>query len=51
MNVWKGEDDFRALLMKDADVMKLLSEKDLDELFDVKYFLRHVDAIYKRFYK
>ncbi len=50
MNVWKGEDDFKALLKRDADVMKLLSEEEIEELFDINYFLRHVDKIYKRFY-
>lgn len=46
MNVWKGGDDFRALLLKDPELTALMSEAELDECFDVGYFLRHVDQIY-----
>lgn len=46
MNVWKGGDDFRALLLKDPELTALMSEAELDECLDVGYFLRHVDQIY-----
>lgn len=48
MNVWKGGDDFRALLLKDPELTALMSEAELDECFDVGYFLRHVDQIYEQ---
>jgi adenylosuccinate lyase len=48
MPVWKGEGDFLKLLKKDAEVKAKLSDKELDELFDLGYHLKHVDTIFKR---
>jgi adenylosuccinate lyase len=48
MPVWRGEGDFLTLLKKDADVSKALSDKELEELFDLGYHLKHVDTIFKR---
>jgi adenylosuccinate lyase len=35
MPVWRGEGDFMALLKKDADVRKYLSDKEIEEQFDL----------------
>jgi len=51
MNVWKGKGDFKQLLLGDEEVMSCLSAEEIDDLFDVNYFLRHLDMIYDRFYK
>jgi adenylosuccinate lyase len=48
MPVWRGEGDFQALLKKDADVKKYLSEAEIDEQFDLGYHFKHVDTIFKR---
>ena len=48
MPVWRGEGDFLTLLKKDPEVSKALSEKELEELFDLGYHLKHVDTIFKR---
>jgi len=48
MPVWRGEGDFLTLLKKDADVKAKLSDKELEELFDLGYHLKHVDTIFKR---
>jgi adenylosuccinate lyase len=48
MPVWRGEGDFRALLKKDAEVKKYLSDKEIDQQFDLAYHLKHVDTIFKR---
>jgi adenylosuccinate lyase len=48
MPVWRGEGDFRALLKKDAEVKKFLSDAEIDEQFDLDYHLKHVDTIFKR---
>jgi len=48
MPVWRGEGDFRALLKKDPDVKKYLSDAEIDEQFDLGYHLKHVDTIFKR---
>ena len=41
---------FRELLLKDRDVMEHLSQPEIDECFDLTYYTRHVDQIFKRVY-
>ena len=48
MPVWRGEGDFLTLLKKDPDVSKVLSNGELEELFDLGYHLKNVDVIFKR---
>jgi adenylosuccinate lyase len=48
MPVWRGEGDFRALLKKDPEVKKYLTDAEIDEQFDLGYHLKHVDTIFKR---
>jgi adenylosuccinate lyase len=48
MPVWRGEGDFQALLKKDAEVKKYLSDAEIEEQFDLGYHLKHVDTIFKR---
>jgi adenylosuccinate lyase len=48
MPVWRGEGDFQALLKKDAEVKKYLSDAEISEQFDLGYHLKHVDTIFKR---
>ena len=48
MPVWRGEGDFLALLKADADVRLNLSGSELEELFDLAYHFKQVDAIFTR---
>ncbi|MDB5512417.1 MAG: adenylosuccinate lyase [Enterovirga sp.] len=48
MPVWRGEGDFLTLLKADRDVGAKLSAKELEELFDLGYHLKHVDTIFGR---
>lgn len=48
MKVWKEEKDFKTLLSGSEELMKILSKKELDELFDPKRSLRHVDYIFEQ---
>ncbi len=48
MPVWHGKGDFLTLLKADADVTKLLSAKELEDLFDLGYHFKHVNTIFKR---
>ncbi|EKS27632.1 adenylosuccinate lyase [Afipia felis] len=48
MPVWRGEGDFQSLLKKDEDVKKLLSDKEIEEQFDLAYHFKHVDTIFDR---
>ena len=40
--------EFKALLLQDADVMRILTREDVDQLFDLAIQLRHVDTIFDR---
>src|SRR5579863_3805941 len=51
MPVWRGEGNFLDLLKKDADVKAVLSDADLEDLFDLGYHLKHVDFIFNRVFK
>jgi len=48
MRAWKEADEFREFLKKDGEVKRYLSEKEIDDCFDVKYYLRNVGKIFKR---
>jgi adenylosuccinate lyase len=48
MPVWRGEGDFLSLLKKDEDVRKYLSDKEIEEQFDLAYHFKHVDTIFNR---
>ncbi len=46
MPVWRGEGQFLDLLKADAEV--ILSDDDLEALFDLSYHFKHVDTIFAR---
>jgi adenylosuccinate lyase len=48
MRTWEDGTPFRELLGKDKDIKKILNDKELDRLFDLKRSIRHVDTIFKR---
>jgi adenylosuccinate lyase len=48
MRAWRGEGEFLKLLKADKDVAKVLSEHELEALFDLGYHLKHVDTIFAR---
>jgi adenylosuccinate lyase len=47
MKTWKENSDFKANLLKDAEVAKHLKLKDLDKIFGLDYYLRHVNKIFR----
>jgi len=48
MPVWQGKGDFLSLLKADKDVRKALSAKEIEENFDLRYHMKHVNTIFKR---
>jgi adenylosuccinate lyase len=48
MKSWGQKKDFKDILRKDALIKKYLSEKDIEGLFDISYYLKYVDGIFKR---
>ncbi len=48
MKTWNGEGPFIDFLKNDSDVTALLSESEIDGLFDLGYHTAQVDAIFRR---
>ncbi len=48
MKSWKTGVQFRKLLLKDKEVKKYLTAKEIENIFDLKYYLKDVDYIFKR---
>jgi adenylosuccinate lyase len=48
MKVWDEGVDFQPLIKADADITKHLSAAEIERVFDLKTYLRNVDAIYAR---
>ncbi|MCL4457127.1 MAG: adenylosuccinate lyase [Nitrospirae bacterium] len=48
MESWREGESFKKLLQKDAGITKHLSHQEIEEIFDLKYYLRNVDYIFGR---
>jgi len=48
MDSWRRGIDFRAALERDPEVTDRLSPEDLDGIFDLAPYLKHVDYLFKR---
>ncbi len=48
MTIWREGGDFLKLLQSEPEVTAKLKPKQLTELFDLGYHLKHVDTIYRR---
>lgn len=48
MKSWKQNLDFKEALLKDADVLRYLDRKELDNIFELDYYLRNVNKIFSR---
>jgi adenylosuccinate lyase len=48
MKVWDHRTDFREELLADEEVRAALSEKEINEKFDLGYHTKHVDKIFAR---
>ena len=48
MQVWKENLDFKETLLKDKQILKYITEKELDKIFSLDYYLRNVNKIFKK---
>ncbi|HLF17606.1 MAG TPA: adenylosuccinate lyase [Candidatus Omnitrophota bacterium] len=48
MQVWQETSDFKDILSRDRRVRKYLRPSEIDACFNIKYYIRHVDRIYKK---
>jgi adenylosuccinate lyase len=51
MKAWKESGDFKDLILKDKRARKHLSQRQIEECFDLNFYLRNVDHIFKRVFK
>ncbi|MBI3594378.1 MAG: adenylosuccinate lyase [Nitrospirae bacterium] len=48
MESWQNGRSFEELLLNDSSILSYISLKDLKSCFDPKYYVRHMDEIFKR---
>lgn len=48
MQVWQETSDFKDILYRDRKVRKYLRPGEIDGCFDIKYYTRHTDRIFKK---
>jgi adenylosuccinate lyase len=48
MKSWKENSDFKNNLLQEKEVVRHLTKKELDTIFKLDYYLRHVDTIFKK---
>jgi adenylosuccinate lyase len=48
MKSWQTGVQFRKILFRDADVKRYLTAKEIEDIFDLKYYLKNIDYIFKR---
>ena len=51
MKAWKAGKDFKNLILEDERARKYLSQQEIEECFDLNFYLRNVDYIFKRVFK
>jgi len=48
MQVWEDKLDFKTLLKGDSEIMGLLNENEINNLFDLNKVMTNINKIYKR---
>ncbi|MBU1146977.1 MAG: adenylosuccinate lyase [Candidatus Omnitrophica bacterium] len=48
MEVWKRNENFKAALWMDNDFRKVVRSKELEKFFDLGYYTKHVDKIFRK---
>ena len=49
MTSWNDGKKLLDLVNLDPDVTKVLSKQEINKLFDITYYVRHLDEIFERF--
>ena len=48
MKSWQTGAQFRKILFRDTDVKRYLTAKEVEDIFDLQYYLKNVDYIFRR---
>ncbi len=51
MKVWEEGSNFKTLLSQDEVITRLFTHEELDEVFDVRSHLKHVDDVFQRVFE
>lgn len=51
MNAYKGKKGFKELIENDKEATRFLSSDEINECFEIDYYLKNVDKIFKRVFK
>jgi adenylosuccinate lyase len=51
MKSWKERINFKKILLKDKEIKKYLTPKEIGEIFDLTYYLKNVDYIFQRVFE
>jgi adenylosuccinate lyase len=50
MAAFEGKGSFRELVQRDSDIVKHLKASEIDGCFDLGYYMKNVDKIFRRVY-
>jgi len=48
MEAWRKKKDFRSVVSRAKEIRKRLLDKEIESVFDMDYYFRNIDEIYKR---
>lgn len=51
MKAWKADQNFLDLLKQDKRIREFLTEEELEDCFDIKYYLRNVNHVFRRVFR
>ena len=51
MKSWKEGADFKKILLRDREVKRYLTAKEIGEIFNLSYYLKNVDYIFRRVFE
>ena len=51
MKAWNKKGDFKKLLLKDQKVLKILTKKEIEMIFDLDKHTKNITYIYNRVFK
>ena len=48
MQSWKKASDFKTAILSDPEIIEILGEEEIENFFDLAYYIRYVDQIFNR---
>ncbi|MEW6109247.1 MAG: adenylosuccinate lyase [Nitrospirota bacterium] len=51
MKSWRMKKDFRGILLKDKDVRRYMTRREIDDIFELKHYFKNIDYIFRRVFR